>query len=466
MLQAMSVTKLLRLAEFPPHVSVHKPMIVDDAAEAKEGKETAASAVKESKAELAQAVMLLRGETAERATREMCETLLLDGSCDDEDLEVPLQVESYAWSSSPLALIDFCVPRAETGDSLYGVSLSLESKPPALDDDGGSVAAEMTVLVLLSTRNTILPMREALRQFHATHGTFEVDDLKGQLITILKKVADDQSAAAASNGYAAATPEDLFLTRSGEWLIKSLTPIPLALVFLAALLEQKIIFLSSRRSLLLAATTVLKHLLRPLEWCHLLVPMVPPALIHDLLQYPAPFLFGLESSNDHGGTISAEVVRDLPKDVTLVDLDVGRVILGTADDELRPSLLAAATRLGMKLGRAMDPETWRCDDVLLPPTTTVAVPSSSPLPRGGGGFAALEAFCHDFCHDLVANTTNCCYRVGDTILFDESSFTGGNGSSHLLMLDDEDDKSLQELFLRSQAMNRYIGTRRPEEMRC
>jgi DENN (AEX-3) domain len=279
---------------------------------------------------------------------------------------------------------------------------------------------------------------------YATHGSFDVEDLKDRVLTLLKEVAEQFEVA---KGAAAVTPEDLFLTRSGELLIKSLTPIPLALVFLTALLEQKIIFLSSRRSLLLAATTVIQNLLQPLQWCHLLVPMVPPALIHDLLQYPAPFLLGLESSSN-GSASTTDVVRDLPHDVTLVDLDVGRVILGTADDELRPSILAMAQKVGTKLGQAMDPETWRCDDVLQ---------LNEPAPAAMHGFAALQTFCHDFCHNLVANTTSCCYKVGDTILFDESSVkcTG---------LDDE--PSLKDLFLRSQAMNRYIGTRRPDEMKC
>jgi DENN (AEX-3) domain len=437
MLQGMSVAKLLRLAELPPHVSVHKPMIID----AEENETATTTKPVAATVELAQAVLLLRGESAEQSTREICEPLF--ASC---DLEVPLQVESYAWSSTPFSLIDFCVPRAETGDALYGVSLSLP--PAAATAEGGAdtaAAGEMMVLVLLSTCNTIVPMREILRRFHATHGSFDVEDLKGKILTLLKEVAEEFEVA---NGAAAATPEDLFLTRSGELLIKSLTPIPLALVFLTALLEQKIIFLSSRRSLLLAATTVIQNLLQPLQWCHLLVPMVPPALIHDLLQYPAPFLLGLESSSN--GSASTDVVRDLPHDVTLVDLDVGRVILGTADDELRPSILAMAQKVGTKLGQAMDPETWRCDDLLL----GLSQPEPNEPIRG---FAALQTFCHDFCHHLVANTTSCCYKVGDTILFDESSFkcTG---------LDD--DPSLKDLFLRSQAMNRYIGTRRPDEMKC
>jgi hypothetical protein len=65
----------------------------------------------------------------------------------------------------------------------------------------------------------------------------------------------------------------------------------------------------------------------------LLVPLVPSALALDLLQYPAPFILGI-SSEDPG---NMDALRSLPADVTLVDLDVGRVILAPSfahDDEL------------------------------------------------------------------------------------------------------------------------------------
>ena len=401
MLQGMPISKLLRVAEFPPHVSVHKP-IHDEPTPATTATTTG----------VAEALLLLRGESSEQTTRILCESFHTD-----IDLEIPLQVEDYAWNPTSLSLVDFCVPRAETGDSLYGVSLSVETE-----------SGDMITLALLSTRNTIVTMRQTLQSFYETHKTLEMEELKEKLVDTLNDVESELSKEGACY------PEDLFLTRSGELLLKSLTPIPLALVFLATLLEQKIIFLSSRRSLLLAVTTALKELLKPLQWCHLHVPMVPVSLIADLLQYPAPFLLGLDSSG------SADIVRDLPGDVTLVDLDVGRVILGVAD-ELRPGILAMAQQVGTTFGQRTDPITWCCDDVLHKTTTKV-------------GFAALKDCCHEFCLELVSNTTACCYKVDDTILFDEASFE--------CVFDD----TLKDTFLRSQAMNVYIGTREHKEMRC
>lgn len=86
-----------------------------------------------------------------------------------------------------------------------------------------------------------------------------------------------------------------FERHAGQQLITCLPPIPLALLFIAALLEQKIILSSSRRSILLSATEALTGMLKPLKWCHLLVPLVPSALAKDLVQYPAPFILGMNS---------------------------------------------------------------------------------------------------------------------------------------------------------------------------
>ena len=89
--------------------------------------------------------------------------------------------------------------------------------------------------------------------------------------------------------------KDEFEKLAGQQLITCLPPIPLALLFVATLLEQKIVLSSSRRSILFSATEALKGMLKPLKWCHLLVPLVPSALAKDLIQYPAPFILGMPS---------------------------------------------------------------------------------------------------------------------------------------------------------------------------
>ena len=93
---------------------------------------------------------------------------------------------------------------------------------------------------------------------------------------------------------------------AGEQLINSLPPIPLALLFVTALLEQKIVITGSRRSILLSATTALTQMLKPLKWCHLIVPRVPSSLAADLLQYPAPFILGMPAQDP--GTLLCVIV--------------------------------------------------------------------------------------------------------------------------------------------------------------
>lgn len=157
-------------------------------------------------------------------------------------------------------------------------------------------------------------------------------------------------------------------------LSNCLTPTPLALLFVTALLEQKIVLSSSRRSVLHSATSALVSMLRPLTWSHLLVPLVPSALASDLIQYPAPFILGIPSEEK----ANMDLLNNLPNDVTLVDLDVGRVILAPAfalDNEmvrgtedatltaraLRSQVLYLAQSLGSVFGSCLSRDTWCCD---------------------------------------------------------------------------------------------------------
>ena len=105
-----------------------------------------------------------------------------------------------------------------------------------------------------------------------------------------------------------------------------------------------------------------------------MVPLVPASLAGDLIQYPAPFILGVTSEEAE----NAQLIGNLPKDVTLVDLDVGRVILApsfghdnemvrrTKDSEataraLRAQVLYLAQSLGGVFGANLKPSTWCCD---------------------------------------------------------------------------------------------------------
>ena len=292
-----------------------------------------------------------------------------------------------------------------------------------------------------------------------------------------------------------AAQQEFFEQEAGEQLVQNLPPIPMALMFITALMEQKMVITGSRRSVLLSATTALAEMLKPLKWCHLMVPRVPAKLAADLLQYPAPFILGMPAQDP--GIL--ELIRDLPGDITLVDLDVGRVILASSfatDNEfsrgtpknsqtaraLRTQVLSLAQCLGNVFGACIDPLSWCCDKV-------EHAPGVSPRPTR---FDALKAACHDFLEELLAGSTSCCYWIeeatGDrtapkseatTVLFDEDRFFRIKHARHKerfrpllspvaegskLAMDLENFHLVLEILLRCQSINAYLGTRRPEEM--
>lgn len=359
-------------------------------------------------------------------------------------------------------------------------------------------------LALVSCRNVVFAMRETLSRFLDSLsrsvgqegrscqtlvdilGAFSYQNVEENALRSLL----DYHLLAASQPWLErpiyAQRED-FVRQSCDRLIKNLPPIPLALFFITALLEQKIVLSSSRRSVLMSATTVLGDLLKPLKWCHLLVPRVPASLASDLIQYPAPFILGIPSEED--GIM--ELIRDLPEDVTLVDLDVGRVILapsfahnsefgrGTPNNSetsraLRSQVLYLAQSLGGVFGAAIDPESWSCDS---PPGDS----------RKETSFERLAGVCSDFVQELVAGTTASCYWVEEsgtpgaeaTVLFDEDRFFNiknlrksnnfqplfhARDKSNSLALALEDFDLIIEIFLRCQSLNYFISTTRKEKM--
>jgi hypothetical protein len=255
-------------------------------------------------------------------------------------------------------------------------------------------------VALISRRNVIVAMRDTLSRLLQDYSRRpETDDQRikpsiacGALVEVLGTFShqdvETTSLRCILEPYlrAASAPwlerpitdqQEAFEASALRQLTDCLTPTPLALLFVTALLEQKIVLSSSRRSVLHAASVALVSMLRPLKWSHLLVPLVPSALAQDLIQYPAPFILGIPSE-DAG---NMNLLNGLPNDVTLVDLDVGRVILapsfaldnemahGTADATmtaraLRSQVLYLAQSLGNLFGTSLRRETWCCDSPL------------------------------------------------------------------------------------------------------
>jgi len=312
-----------------------------------------------------------------------------------------------------------------------------------------------------------------------------------------------------------------FASTSGLELIQSLPPIPLALLFLTILLEQKIVLSSRRRSVIVSATMALRSMMNPLTWAHLFVPLVPASMAGDLIHYPAPFILGVPSEDED----SMVLLNSLPADVTLVDLDVGRVILarrlsneeGMNAGMLRSQVLFLAETLGSVFGCKMQGPTWRCDSPLrrFSPTQGQALPPSAV---GAGGtdhskdwseFAAIKQICKEFIVELLSGARSCCYWIEEkhpgrgttdthecSVLFDEDRFFsikslrsegrympllmgqqlfGSNTSSSddldepigrdtILALNPDDFDLVLEVFLRCQGMSTYISSRKKQSM--
>jgi len=284
---------------------------------------------------------------------------------------------------------------------------------------------------------------------------------------------------------------------STDRLLQSLPLIPLSLLYITVLLEQKVVFSSSRRSLLLSASIAIADLLNPLKWEHLIVPLAPSYLARDLLQYPAPFIIGL-ASEDEG---NLELLSSLPDDVSLVDLDVGRVILApkiafdcnvleshaldrhdSIIQALRSQILYLAQTLGLAFGSQLGNSSLNTDSpVYAKPEEDRSKFSSREK---------LRFLCRSFLCELLAGSASCSYwieehdkdtdkRMERTVLFDEDRFfqiksLRANGKFSPLFVEDDgigqfalnlDDFDLIiECFLRCQSFNSYLSTREKTSM--
>eukprot|EP00551_Chaetoceros_affinis_P009177 CAMPEP_0203680304 /NCGR_PEP_ID=MMETSP0090-20130426/38735_1 /ASSEMBLY_ACC=CAM_ASM_001088 /TAXON_ID=426623 /ORGANISM="Chaetoceros affinis, Strain CCMP159" /LENGTH=857 /DNA_ID=CAMNT_0050548315 /DNA_START=45 /DNA_END=2621 /DNA_ORIENTATION=- len=221
-----------------------------------------------------------------------------------------------------------------------------------------------------------------------------------------------------------------FETSAIEALVESITPIPLALLFITALLEQKIVFTSRRRSNLVSMTVALRQLLKPLEWPHLFVPLVPDGLANDLIQYPAPFILGIPFTPD-----SMNLLKSIPENVTIVDVDVGRVILtknfsthfdtqGTSEEKkattasLRSQVLHLAETLGGVIGSKQSDRLWACD--------SPHVDSIELILRKG---EAVQNVTRDFLRELLAGSGSCCFWIEEERAAPSSSTTSEEDAS-------------------------------------
>lgn len=261
----------------------------------------------------------------------------------------------------------------------------------------------------ITSNNVAMPLAHILECFRSSQ---ELDNFSSVLSTLLDPYLDfgcSSLEAATTKSLSLSDQKHLFEASAIESLVESIPPIPLALLFVTALLEQKIIFTSKRRSGLVSMTTALKKLLRPFEWSHLFVPLVPDGLASDLVQYPAPFILGIPFSSD---TLS--LLKRIPDDITIVDVDVGRVILAknfsvdlegqsnedkiSATMNLRSQVLHLAETLGGVIGCKECERLWSSDSPHIDSMFSATSPNKESSSKG----EAVQKVISSFIRELLA----------------------------------------------------------------
>ena len=87
----------------------------------------------------------------------------------------------------------------------------------------------------------------------------------------------------------------------------------------AVLMEQRVLLLSSKLSALTVVGETLLHLIFPLRWPHVYIPLLPRSLI-DFLYAPMPFIIGM-----HHSWVKGQLTGEMVSDMVIVDLDNNRV---------------------------------------------------------------------------------------------------------------------------------------------
>jgi hypothetical protein len=129
-------------------------------------------------------------------------------------------------------------------------------------------------------------------------------------------------------------------------------------VFLALLLECKVVLISEHLTLLTLTAESLRLLMQPLRWCHVYVPMLPEVMVDHLIGCPTPYIMGL-----HRRTLLAK--EDFPlADVVRVDLDNDLVEAPAKDLDL--STVPFAAPLARKFERFAAPYTSLTDSFRWP----------------------------------------------------------------------------------------------------
>ncbi len=131
-------------------------------------------------------------------------------------------------------------------------------------------------------------------------------------------------------------------------------------VYTALCLEEKVVLLSSRTSLLTFAAEALLTLLYPFSWQHVYIPLLPDQLM-GFVQSPTPYLIGIRLAP--GAALPRALIEEQEtQPILLVDLDADRLLSAR---ESKVDLPAAPRRvLSDALSRVLHPDLLDIDNPL------------------------------------------------------------------------------------------------------
>ena len=130
-----------------------------------------------------------------------------------------------------------------------------------------------------------------------------------------------------------------------EYLFRALNAEQVIDIFIALLLEKKVLLISKYKALLMHACVALISFLYPFSWKHVMIPILPKNMT-EVLEAPVPYLIGVDpailqgNSDDNqdpnmGSNLDSNSCPiDIPNEVYRVDLEMGFISLREAKPKL------------------------------------------------------------------------------------------------------------------------------------
>ncbi|EGZ15776.1 hypothetical protein PHYSODRAFT_510279 [Phytophthora sojae] len=250
---------------------------------------------------------------------------------------------------------------------------------------------------------------------------------------------------ATSGSLLAALPR---LDHSVRLLFDTLDVSTVLLVFTAALLENRILLVSSYLSVLMKVGESLRALMHPLFWPHVYLPVLPRRMLQ-FLECPTPFIFGAEKQAleeaqrqvvEEGGD---DLFAGAGEELLVVDLDKGAVLRGEV-----PCALPDSVRFALRdaLYECLKPNVSRSDHVFAHhfPSKPLVFPEVAVR---GLFLRAVNKLIGDFGYHRYVWTDE--FARKRTVFFDEASYLAASAP---------DMREFRTLFIATQAFSEFMVT--------